>query len=153
MNTPIIALSSSSTKMLNAFVFLWTEPHERRQEPGEHEQQQADAVDADQVLDAEGRNPGVALDELEVARHRIEAAPEQQRLGEDQQRNGQRDLAHDRRAVFLVAADEEQQDGAGHRQRDERGENRKMHQAHSTRVLKCPSCPLCRLNATSSTQG
>ncbi len=28
MNTPIIALSSSSTKMLNALVCLWTDSHD-----------------------------------------------------------------------------------------------------------------------------
>ena len=59
--------------MQNALVCLCTDSHDaeqrqRRQEAGEHEQQQADAVDADEVADAERRNPRVALDELEVGR-------------------------------------------------------------------------------------
>ena len=67
------------------------EQRERRQEAGQHEQQQADAVDADGVADAERRNPRVALDELEVGRRRVEPRPQQQRLGEHQQRHDQRD--------------------------------------------------------------
>ena len=42
----------------------------RRQEAGEHDQQQADAVDADVVVDAERRNPRHALDELELGGRR-----------------------------------------------------------------------------------
>ena len=104
------------------------EQRERRQEACQNEQQQADAVDADEVLDAERRDPGVPLDELEVAGRRVELAPEQQRLGEHQQRGDERDVAHQRRAPLFIAVDEEQQDGSSHRQRDERGQNRKMHQ-------------------------
>ena len=58
------------------------EQRDRREEPGQHEQQQADAVDADGVADAERRNPGVALDELEVGRRGVEPRPQQQRLRE-----------------------------------------------------------------------
>jgi hypothetical protein len=50
-------------------------------------------------------NPGVALDELEVAGAGVEAAPQEQRLAEDEQRHDQRDLAHEWRALLLVAAD------------------------------------------------
>ena len=49
--------------------------------------EQADAVDADEVADAERRNPRVALDELEVGRRRVEAAPQQQRFREHQDRD------------------------------------------------------------------
>ena len=52
------------------------EQRERRQEAGEDDEQQADAVDADGILDAERRDPGVALDELEVAGAGVEAAPQ-----------------------------------------------------------------------------
>ena len=48
---------------------------DRRQERRQHHQQQADAVDADVVGDAERRQPGMALDELEVGRRGVEAAP------------------------------------------------------------------------------
>ena len=41
------------------------EQRDRREEAGQHEQHQAEAVDAEVVLDAERGNPGVAFDELE----------------------------------------------------------------------------------------
>src|SRR6185436_3637666 len=104
---------------------------QRGEEPGEDEQQQADAVDADEVVDAERRNPRVALDELEVARGRVEAAPQQQRLGKDQQRDREGDLAGDRRALLFVAGDEKQYEGANERQRDDRSQNRKVHHRDS----------------------
>ena len=103
--------------MLNALVlfvdrFPRPEQRERRQEGGEHQQQEADAVDADEIFDAERRNPGVALHELKLARSRIETRPEQQRLREHEQRHHERDVADERSAPLLVALDEEQQDGA-----------------------------------------
>ena len=76
--------------------FPRAEQRERRQKAGQHEQQQADAVDADEVADAERRNPGVALDELKVRRRRVEPAPQQQRLREHQHRHHQRDVARQR---------------------------------------------------------
>ncbi|MEZ5284323.1 MAG: hypothetical protein R2712_05840 [Vicinamibacterales bacterium] len=50
----------------------------RRQEARQHDEHQAEAVDAQVVLDAEGRNPGVALDELERlgGRRGVEPGPE-----------------------------------------------------------------------------
>jgi hypothetical protein len=60
------------------------EERDRRQEPGEHDQHQADAVDAQVVLDAERRNPRPAFDELELAglAGGVEAGPERQRRQE-----------------------------------------------------------------------
>ena len=104
------------------------EQRERRQEAGEHDQQQADAVDADEVADAERRNPGVALDELEVGRRRVEAAPQQQRLGEHQHRHDERDVRGQRARARSSSCTNEQQERAGDRQRDERGQDRKRHQ-------------------------
>jgi hypothetical protein len=39
---------------------------DRRQEPGEHDQPEADAVDPEAIVDAEGRNPRHLLDELKL---------------------------------------------------------------------------------------
>ncbi len=65
---------------------------QRRQEPGQHDEEQADAVDANQVLDAEHRHPGVGLDELVVGAGRIEAPPQHQRRrkGRERRRRGRR---------------------------------------------------------------
>ena len=158
--------------MQNTFTRLCTDSHDakegqRREESGEDEQQQADAVDADRVGDAERRNPGVALDELEVAGRRVEPAPQKQCLRKHQQRDDERDAARRRSMPALSVtrlADEQQQDGADDRQRDQRGEDRKTHQrlinTKDTKDTKaktvcppCPSCPLCLLIATGNTQG
>ena len=50
---------------------------DRRQEAGQHEQHQAEAVDADVVLDAERGIHGSALDELERRRRRRRSKPAQ----------------------------------------------------------------------------
>ena len=110
-------------KMQNALRLLVhrlprAEQRERRQEAGQHEQQQADAVDADEVVDAERRNPGVALDELEVGGRRVEAAHSSSVSANTSSETTSAMLARDRRALLLVVAHEEQQDGAGDRQRD-----------------------------------
>ena len=104
--------------------FPRSEERERRQKSGQHQEQQADAVHADEIADPERRDPRVALDELKVGRRRIEPRPEQQRLEKHQHR-------HDERAgpqhgpMLLVVFHEEQQDRADDRQHDQRGENRK----------------------------
>jgi hypothetical protein len=95
------------------------EQRERRQEPGEDDQEQADAVDADVVLDAERRDPVVALLELEPGVRRIEPRPQEERRRERDQLGQQRQVPHERLALALAAAaDEQHQDGA-----DERDEN------------------------------
>ena len=78
------AASTKTRELLHLLVhrFPRRQQRQRREEAGEHEQEQADAVHADVVLDAERRDPVVALDELEVGARRIEAAPEQQRRRE-----------------------------------------------------------------------
>ena len=106
--------------------FPGTEQRERGEKAGQDEQQQADAVDADEIADPEGGDPVVALDELKVRRHGVEPAPEQQRFREDQHRDGQRDVAH-QLLVVLVVPHEEQHDGAGDRQGDERRQDGERH--------------------------
>jgi hypothetical protein len=108
--------------------FPGTEEGQRRQEARQDEQEQADAVDADEVADAERRNPLVALDELEVGGRPVEPAPQQQRFREHQKRDDERDPARERR-LLLVAADEQQKQRAGNRQRDEGGQYWKRHQS------------------------
>ena len=64
-----------------------TEERERRQKPGQHEEQQADAVDADGVADPERGNPRVALDELEIRRAGSKRAHRSSVSANDQQRH------------------------------------------------------------------
>ena len=87
---------------------------QRRQEPGQDDQEQADAVDADVVLDAEHRHPVALLDELVVGAGRVELPPHHERRGEGHERRQQRDVAHQRLALGTVAAaaGKERQHGA-----------------------------------------
>ena len=103
------------------------EERERRQQPREDEQKQADAVDADEIRDAERRNPRVPLDELEVGGRCIEAAPQKQRFGEDQRRHDERHVPN-RRRMRVVFLDREEENGANDRQDDQRRKNRERHQ-------------------------
>jgi hypothetical protein len=104
-----------------------TEERDRGQEAREHDEQQADAVHADEVADAECRNPRVPLHELELGGGRVEVVPEQERLGEHQRGHDERDRP-DGPFAPLVVPHEEQEGGADDGKRDERRENRKMHQ-------------------------
>ena len=103
------------------------EQRNRRQKTGQHEQQQADAVDADQVADPERRNPRMPLDELKVGGRRIKPRPHQQGLGKHQHGDDQRDSA-DHALVLLIVSHEEQRQRAEDGQRDERREDRKVRQ-------------------------
>ena len=77
------------------------EAHQR----GEHDQQQADAVDADVVVRAERGNPVGALFELEAGRARLEARDQRQR----NQKPGEADQVRpDADEVLCLAGDEEQ---------------------------------------------
>ena len=89
-------------KTENSFTFFSMPSHDdeqrdRRQEPGQHDQQQADAVDADVVVDAERGNPRHALDELELGGRGIEAQPDAERHGEGHERDAERQPADQRR--------------------------------------------------------
>ena len=77
MKTPIIAASSASMKNENSRTRFSIDSHEHRSAIGVRNvvrttRQQADAVDADVIRDAEVRQPAVALDELIVGRRRVE---------------------------------------------------------------------------------
>ena len=52
---------------------------QRHDQRGQQHQQQADAVDAQGVVDVQPRNPRGMLDELEVGRGRVELPVERQR--------------------------------------------------------------------------
>ena len=104
---------------------------ERREESGQDQEQQADAVDPDQIADPERRDPGVALHELKLRRCRVEPGPEQERFEKHQHRHHQRDHP-DRALVLLRLLEEQQGDGAEHRQHEERGQDRKGHDVKST---------------------
>jgi hypothetical protein len=72
--------SRASTKKRELLVFFSIDSHEesrenRRQEPGEDDQPQADAINADVVIDAEGRDPRRQFDELELGGGTVEARP------------------------------------------------------------------------------
>jgi hypothetical protein len=93
------------------------EQRDRRQEPGEHHEEQADPVDTEVVVDAKRWNPGHALDELELRRGRIELRPQRERDPEGDQRHHERQPADQAIAPPVAVADEQQQQCAGKRQR------------------------------------
>src|SRR5262249_29139040 len=116
------------------------EERHRRQKGSEHDEEQADAVDADEVADAERRNPGMPLHELEFGGGLVEVIPEQQRLGEHQRGHDERDHPN-RRLAPLIVFHEEQQDGADDRRPDERRENREMHQRGQKKYPRITTAP------------
>ena len=99
------------------------EQRQRREEAGEHDQEQADAVHADGVLDAERRDPVDALDHLEVGPRGVEPAPHPERERELDERHAQGSPLHEGVALVLAVADEQEQHRPGERQHDQRGED------------------------------
>ena len=97
------------------------EQRQRRQKAGQHDQEQADAVDADEVLDPEHRHPGVRLDELIVGTGGIKPPPEDEGRGKGQERGRQGDVAHERLALGTVAtpAGQKRQNRARERKKDD----------------------------------
>jgi hypothetical protein len=97
------------------------EERQRREEAGQDDQQQADAVHADVVLDAERGNPGQLLLELVRRDGRVEAPPEDQRRRERQERGRERDIPDERLALVVVAAAARQKhdEGADEWQKDD----------------------------------
>ena len=91
---------------------------ERRQEAGEDDEHQADAVDAEVILDAERRDPRVAFDELEVGGAGREAGPQRERRGEGDERHPERDVADEPVLGSVAVADQQEQHRAQQRQKD-----------------------------------
>jgi hypothetical protein len=109
------------------------EERNRRQEPGEDDQQEADAVHAHQVLDAEGRDPGVALHELVARLGRREAVPEQERLRKDHDRHEEREAPDEPVPLAVAIGHAQQHEGPGERHEHERGQYREVHPQLSAR--------------------
>ena len=91
------------------------EQRDRRQESGEHYQQEADAVDAHEIVDAELRNPRVPLDKLKIGRGRIEAHPQSERHGKGRQRHAEREPADDAITAPVRVGDEQHDERPGKR--------------------------------------
>ena len=92
-----------------------------RQRGGEQDQDQRDAVDADVVVDAEGRQPGRLLLELELrAAARVEAQHQEQRQHPHDQRHDQRRPADE---LHLLPREERDHQGAEERPEDDRAED------------------------------
>jgi hypothetical protein len=100
---------------------------DRRQEPREHDEQQADAVDPDKVVDPKRRDPRDALHHLKVGRRRVESRPEQQGQPEDRKRGDERHLPDDPIARAVAVRDEQKQPRRRERQRNDGREDRKRH--------------------------
>jgi hypothetical protein len=90
---------------------------ERCQERGEYQEEEADAVNPDEVLNAERRNPAIAFHELEVGRRGVESGPQQQRGTEHDERHRQRNSVDQR---LSMAVNERNDEDTSERQRDER---------------------------------
>ena len=88
------------------------EPHHRRQQ----DQQRAEAVDAEEILRADRRNPRRLLDELETRARRVVPEPQRNRDHEAEERDDVRDPPDQ---VCVVLADDDQRGGAGKRQEED----------------------------------
>ena len=88
----------------------------QREQRREHDQQQADAVHAELVLDAEGGHPGGRFHEAEAARvgrGGVEAGQQEQREAEAHQRGRQGQPADEHDAVARHEGDEQRARRAG----------------------------------------
>ena len=93
------------------------EQGDRRQEGGQEDQEQADAVDADVVIEPPAE-PGGPFDELRPARGAVEAGQEGQGRGKRQEGHGQ---GRDADGLVRAALEEQERDGAGERQESDQG--------------------------------
>ena len=91
--------------------------HQRRQQRGQQDQEQTDAVHAYVVGHAEVGNPGVVLDELEVRARGVELQQQAERDDEGQQRGTERGAAHQ---GGVARVEREQDEPAQQRQQDDR---------------------------------
>ena len=97
---------------------------DRRQEAGQDDQHQADPVDSQVVVDAKRRNPGHPLDELELLTRcgGIESRPQRQRCPKGEDGDGKRNLANQAVALPVAIRNQQQQQGAHHREPDDDGQ-------------------------------
>ena len=96
------------------------EQGQRRQERGQKDEEQADAVDADMIIEA-ASEPGGPLDEFGQARCPAEAEIQRQRQAESQERHGQGHRPHE---LDRAAAEEDEKDGSRERQKGDDGDER-----------------------------
>jgi hypothetical protein len=93
---------------------------QRRQEGGEHDQQQGKAVDADIVADAVGRQPGPALHELHGRGLAVEVEPQGQ--GHQELRHGD-DQGGDLQALVALPVQNQQDPYPDDGEEDQNGED------------------------------
>ena len=84
-------------------------PHHGRQE----NQQRAEAVGAEEIFGADGRDPGRALDELKLGVLRVVLEPQGNRDNEPRERD---DVRNPPDGIHVLLVDQQQQQGAGQRQ-------------------------------------
>jgi len=133
------------------------EQRERCQEACQDDQQQADAVHAQVVLDAEHRNPCVALFELVGGDSRVEPPPQNERCDEGHQRRREGDPPHERFALVIVAATsrEQHKQSADQRQENDEGQHgqRAAGRADLVSIITISVFTVPGLKSTGTTQG
>src|SRR5690606_15038122 len=112
--------------------------HERREHCGEHDERQADAVDAERPARADLRDPRIGLRELDAARGgQVEADEQRDDACELEDRHPERELA----GAGAQARDREQQEAAERRQRDEDGQQWHGHRTPSSAMAVTMTTP------------
>src|SRR5262249_27533466 len=84
---------------------------QRSQKGGQNEKEQTDAIDAEEVADAERGNPRMMFRELKLAGSGIESAPKQERLCENEKRDDERNSL-DHLVVGFIIGNQRQHDRA-----------------------------------------
>ena len=121
------------------------EERDRRQECGEKDEEEADAVDPDVIIEP-APEPGGALDELGQAGGAVEAEEEEERQNEGQKRDGQGRRAN---GLERSPAEEDEQDGPREREERDEGHQREGRRrgAHSSRTPRKITTPMRKARA------
>jgi len=117
------ALEKKEEKMKSARIagfVAGSEERQRRDDAGEQHQQQTQAVEAEMIADVERRDPGVAFDELQAGRGRVEGGQEG---GGDEQRR-EAEAEGDVAGAARCEADNRQDGGADPGDENREGEKR-----------------------------
>src|SRR6185437_6233630 len=113
--------------------FPGDEHADQREERGQHAQPEREAVGADQVLDVEGRDPGMALEELETAFSAVPVERQMEREQERDDRGSQRDQALGARGLRQQQGEDAQQG-----EEDDPAQDRGVDEIHRLNVRDAP---------------
>ena len=105
------------------------EDGEKTQHRGQHDQQKADAINAQVVLRADGRNPIVLLNEFELLRRGLTREPEDEGQGSEEVHE-QYDVPPPPNRLLVLPGDEEERNHPRHRDKQNDAQNMVMKERH-----------------------